>query len=122
MTLSQDGWSNIHREPIIATCLHVIGKTILHDAVDVGDTTKDAEYCAQLAKDSIKSAEEKYGCKVIAFVSDSENKMVKAREILQEWRGDNFVYGCAHAREEGGMSKKKSPMVVTGINGLFECK
>ena len=96
MTLSQDGWSNIHREPIIATCLHVIGKTILHDAVDVGDTTKDAEYCAQLAKDSIKSAEEKYGCKVIAFVSDSENKMVKVQEILQEWRGDNFiVYGCA---------------------------
>ena len=28
----------------------------------------------------------------------------------------------AHARDEGGMSKKKSPMVVTGINGLFECK
>ena len=83
--------SNIHKEPIIATCLHVIGKTILHDAVDVGDTTKDAEYCAQLAKDSIKSAEEKYGCKVIAFVSDSENKMVKVREILQEWRGDNFI-------------------------------
>ena len=25
-----------------------------------------------------------------------------------------------HAREEGGMSKKKSPMVMTGINVLFE--
>ena len=71
----------------------------MHDAVDVGETTKDAEYCANLAKTSILSAEEKYGCKVIAFVSDSENKMVKVREILQDWRGMLFIcYGCsAHA-------------------------
>ena len=24
-----------------------------------------------------------------------------------------------HAREEGGMSQKKSPMVVTGVNAFF---
>ena len=87
VTLSQDGWSNIHREAIIATCVHVPGDTFLHDAVDVGDVTKDAEYCAGLAKQSILAAEEKYGCHVIAFVSDSESKMVRVRQILQEWRG-----------------------------------
>ena len=94
--MSQDGWSNVRREPIIASCLHVPGKTFLHDAVDVGDITKDAEYCTQLAKESILSAEEKYGCTVIGFVSDSEAKMVKVREYLQAWRGIKFiVYGCS---------------------------
>ena len=92
--MSQDGWSNLHRQPIIATCLHIIGKTYLHDAVDVGDNPKTAEYCAQLAKDSIEAAERKYGCKVVAFVSDNEAKMKRVRKILQEWRKDMMAYGC----------------------------
>ena len=96
MIISQDGWSNIHREPIIATCIHVPGKSFLHDAVDVGDVTKDAEFCAELAKQSILSAEARYGCTVVGFVSDNEAKMVKVRKILQEWRGPEFmVYGCS---------------------------
>ena len=94
--LSQDGWSNVHREPIIATCLHIPGHTFFHDAVDVGDVTKDAPYCADLAKTSITSAEEKYGCKVVGFVSDNENKMIRVRSILEEWRGKTFItYGCS---------------------------
>ena len=36
-----------------------------------------------------------------------------------EWMA---LYPTQHARVEGGMSKKKSPVVVTGINVLFECK
>ena len=79
VVMSQDGWSNIHREPIIASCLHVPGKTFLHEAVDVGDLTKDAAYCAS---PQFEAAEEKYGCTVIGFVSHSESKMVKVRQIL----------------------------------------
>ena len=96
VVLSQDGWSNIHREPIIASCLHVPRSSFLHYAEDVGDTTKDAAYCANLAKTSIVNAEEQYGCKVVGFVSDSESKMVRVREILKEWRGEEFItYGCS---------------------------
>ena len=80
---------------MIASCLHVPGKTFLHDAFAVADVTKDAEYCTKAAKESILAAEEKYGCTVIGFVSDSEAKMVKVRENLQAWRGQEFiVYGC----------------------------
>ena len=94
--LPQDGWSNVHHEPVIASCIHFPGHTFLHDAVAVGDVTKDAEYCTQLAKDSIQSAEETCGCIVVGFVSDSEAKMVKVRENLQHWRGKEFiVYGCS---------------------------
>ena len=96
VVMSQDGWSNVNREPIIASCLHVPGHSFLHDAIDVGDVTKDAEYCADLAKKSMESSEEKYGCKVIGFVSDNENKMLRVRSILEEWRGKTFIaYGCS---------------------------
>ena len=95
VVLSQDGWSNVRREPIIASCIHVPGHSFLHDAIDVGDVTKSAEYCADLAKKSIENAEEKYGCRVIGFVSDNEAKMLRVRAILEEWRGNTFItYGC----------------------------
>ena len=96
VVLSQDGWSNVHQEPIIASCLHIPGHTFFHEAVDVGATTKDAPYCAELAKAAILSAEEKYGCRVVGFVSDNESKMVRVREILEGWRGKAFItYGCS---------------------------
>ena len=60
--------------------------------MDVGDVTKDAPFCADLAKASITSAEEK----VVGFVSDNENKMLRVRSILEEWRGKTFItYGCS---------------------------
>ncbi|QQP32422.1 Uncharacterized protein FKW44_024730, partial [Caligus rogercresseyi] len=94
--VSQDGWSNVHRESIIATCVHIPGHTFLLDAVDVGDVRKDASYCADLAKSSILNAEEKYGCQIVGFVSDNEPKMVLIRSLLEEWRGKSFIaYGCS---------------------------
>ena len=119
VTLSQDGWSNIHREPIIATCLHVDGKTFLHDAVDVGDVTKDAAYCASLAKSSIQSAEEQYGCIVVGFVSDSENKMIRVREILKDWRGYLFIsYGCSAHAVNLAQSAAAPPTIVATVNDI----
>ena len=120
--MSQDGWSNIHREPIIATCLHIPGKTFLHDAVDVGDVTKDAEYCANLAKTSIEAAERNYGCIVIGFVSDSESKMVKVREILQEWRGKDFiVYPCSAHYVNLAQSVATPPAIKAHIQDIQKC-
>ena len=84
----------LHREPIIATCLHFPGKTLPHDSHCAGGDNKTAKYCADLAKASITSGEEKFGCEVIGFVSD-ENKMKKVRQLLQEWGPTLIVYGCS---------------------------
>lgn len=95
--LSQDGWSDAHQEPVIAASLHCEGKTYPLDFETTGAETKSATFCAQLAKQSTEKAEEQYGCVIIGFVSDSENKMVKLRRELAEWR-NLMVYGCsAHA-------------------------
>ena len=83
LVLSQDGWSNVHQEPIIATCVHIPGHTFFHDAVDVGEATKDAQYCAELAKASIESAEEKYGCRVVGLFQTTRARW---SEFVKYWR------------------------------------
>ena len=40
-TLIQDGWSNVHNDPIVATSLQVEGKTFFLDSVDTGAMTKN---------------------------------------------------------------------------------
>ena len=47
VVLSQDGWSNQHNEAIIASCLHIPGKTFFHEAKEAKDATKDAEFANQ---------------------------------------------------------------------------
>lgn len=84
VTLIQDGWSNIHNQPVIANCLSD-GKNIYFlSAVDTGAKQKTAEFCKQIAQKAITKAREKYGCNVVSFVSDNENKMKKMRRNLEE--------------------------------------
>ena len=45
-----------------------------------------------------------------------------AKERIHEASRRILINVIAHARVEGGMSKKKSPGVKTGINVLFERK
>lgn len=95
--LSQDGWTDTHKEPVIAASLHCNGKTYPLDFEATGSSSKTTEFCAELAKRSIEKAERKYGCTIVGFVSDSEAKMVNLRTELAKWR-DLMVYGCsAHA-------------------------
>ena len=94
VTLVQDGWSNVHNNPIIGSCLHTGKKAFFVRAVDTGSEKKTAEYIAELTKTEIERCEVQYGCKVIGFVSDNEAKMLRTRAIIQESNGIEVV-GCA---------------------------
>lgn len=101
VTLIQDGWSNIHNQPVIANYL-LDGKNIYFlSAVDTGAEQKTAEFCKQIAQETITEAREKYGCNVVSFISDNKNKMKKMRRNLEDQNNkeneDNyfFSYGCA---------------------------
>lgn len=95
VTISQDGWSNVHGEPILATSVHCDGKSFPLDSTDVGSETKTAEFCYQKALDSIRKAEETYGCHVIGFVSDNEPKLLKTRQLLRDAVPGIISYGCS---------------------------
>jgi len=91
----QDGWSNVNREPIVASSIYCDGKTFPLDYREVGSDKKTADYCFQMAKQSIETAENDYNTCVIGFVCDNEAKMKAVWQSLQEWRPQLVVFGCS---------------------------
>ena len=94
-TTSQDGWSNVHMEPIIASTVQCEGKSYPLDSVEPGAERKTAAYCFDLAKKSIEYAESSFEVRIVGFVSDNESKMLNLRNLLGQWRPSLIVYGCA---------------------------
>lgn len=94
-TLTQDGWSDIHNTPVIASSLHVKGKPYFLSAKLTGTSSKTAAYCQTLAEESMEEAASRFDCKVSAVVTDNENKMKAMRNGLKEAHPDLTVYGCA---------------------------
>lgn len=101
LTLMQDGWSNVHNNPVIANCVSDGVKSFFINSIETSTNHKDAAYCLDLAIEAIRHCETKYSCKINSFVSDNENKMKKMRSALQTARNDHdpnnsFIsYGCA---------------------------
>lgn len=121
VTLIQDGWSNIHNQPVLANCLSDGENVYFLSAIDTGTSEKTAQYCKQIASDAIKEAETKFKCQLRAFVSDNEAKMKKMRQDLEtekKGNGEFFIaYGCAahYLNLLGGdICKKKDIAVILG--------
>jgi len=95
VTLVQDGWSNCHNEPIVASCLQEGSKSYFLDSHDTGSMTKSAENCKKLAQDSIRTAKEKFNCTVRSVVTDNAKNMEKMRGSVKEDDRELVVYGCS---------------------------
>jgi hypothetical protein len=95
VTLVQDGWSDIHNQPVIASCVHTGEKSYFVTAEDTGSHKKTATYCAMLAEQAISDAATKFGCTVRGVVTDNEKKMEVMRRELKEANPDLVVYGCS---------------------------
>lgn len=94
VTLVEDGWSNLHNEPVVARCLSVEGKSFYLDADETTTMPKTADNCAKLCRDAINKAEDKYKCHVRNIVTDNAKNMEKMRKNLQEKDEGLVVYGC----------------------------
>lgn len=98
-TLIIDGWSNIHNEPIIASCIKVNEKSYIVDVENTGTTKKSAEFLSAKCSEIIGIAKEKYDCEVKSIVSDNAKNMEKMRcqlEEKSESEGSTLItYGCA---------------------------
>ena len=95
VVLIQDGWSDIHNTPVIATSLQCDGNAYFMSAIDTGTNKKTAAYCTSIAQDSIKGAAEQFQCKVTGVVTDNEKKMVAMKQNLVETDPELTVYGCS---------------------------
>lgn len=95
VVMMQDGWSDIHNTPVIATSLHTGEKSYFMTAVETGTNKKTADYCTSIAQDAIHEANEKYGCNVTGVVTDNEKKMEAMRRNLKDDDPSLTVYGCS---------------------------
>lgn len=64
VTLLQDGWSNVHNHPIIASCLHNGKKSFFIRTVDAGSEEKTSVFMCETALKEIEFCESKYKCHV----------------------------------------------------------
>ena len=95
VVMMQDGWSDIHNTPVIATSLHTGEKSYFMAALETGTNKKTADYCTAIAQDAIQEASEKYGCTVTGVVTYNEKKMEAMRTKLQQADPTLSVYGCS---------------------------
>ena len=95
VTLIEDGWSNVHNDPVTASCVHVNGKSFFVKATDNGSAKKTAQYCKDQCEATIQEVEQKYGCKVCSIVTDNEKKMERMKKKLQQDDDQLIVYGCS---------------------------
>ena len=83
VTLIQDGWSDVHNSPVIVHSLHTGQKYFFLNFVDTGTNKKTATYCASLATKASEEATNKFGCRIVAIVTDNERKMQSMRSKLK---------------------------------------
>ena len=95
MTLIQDGWSDIHNNPVIATAIHTGSKTYFLSAVDTGAHKNTASYCASLFEKPISEVETKFECRTVGIVTDNERKMESMRNKLCQMDNSLVTYGCS---------------------------
>ena len=72
-TISQDGWSDIYNSPVIATSIHVEGKTNPFIFEAAGTEKKTAAFLTEKAKEAIPLAEEDFEVIVTAFTCENSN-------------------------------------------------
>ncbi|OXA39541.1 hypothetical protein Fcan01_25605 [Folsomia candida] len=89
-TLMQDGWSGLKQAPVISHCINVEGRdSIFVNAISTTNEVKDAEYCANLAKDAIEEAEENLAVKL-----GDPKKIGGLQTVLPKRTRWNTQYSC----------------------------
>ena len=95
VTLIQDGWSNVHNEPVVAHNICSKGKTVFLNSVTTEAMEKTAENCAQIAEDAMDLAKKEYGVTVAGVCTDNASTMNKMRDILKNKHDGLETWGCS---------------------------
>ena len=89
--MSLDGWSNIHKDPIV--CVGVTNyKTYLVDTV-VTQPVHSCDNLREIMGNSIKKTKREFNCRTGSVVTDNAANMVKMRREL-ETEDLVLTYGC----------------------------
>lgn len=99
VNMAIDGWSNIHNEPIVCSCVtDKDGRSYLVETIDTSGNPHTWEYLLEITLQAIKKAEDNYDCRVGSFVTDNAYNMAKMRRALMESEVIDhpiIAYGCS---------------------------
>ena len=95
VTLVQDGWSNIHNEPVVAHTICTPGNSFFLNAVATEAMEKSAANCAVLAEDAMALAKQEYDVEVTGICTDNAAAMNRMRDILKESQPNLETWGCS---------------------------
>ena len=94
LVLSQDGWSSVRNDPIIAHSFNDGKYNYLLNIKDTGSEKKTAQFCFQLLDDAIQEIQRDLGKTVFGVCTDNEAKMKSLRQLVKRSYPDILVYGC----------------------------
>ncbi len=89
-----DGWCNIHNDPIVASCVSCEDNGYFIDATDKDTTSKTAQNCKEMLKESKTFAETTNACKMKSVVTDNTKNVEHMRKDLEEEEPKMITYGC----------------------------
>ena len=90
--MSLDGWSNIHKDPIVCVGVTSNYKTYLVDTV-VTQPVHSCDNLREIMGNSIKKTKREFNCRTGSVVTDNAANMVKMRREL-ETEDLVLTYGC----------------------------
>ena len=93
VTPVENGRSNVHNDPVTATCVHVNGKSLLVKATDWTDQQIRQQSIAKIS--AVAEIEQKYARKVCSIITDNKKKMDKMNTLLQQDDDQLIFYGCS---------------------------
>ena len=116
VTLSLDGWPNIHNEPIVCIGASTTsGDFYLVDTKDTSGNQHKAEYLQELVEDCLESTCATFNVDVSGFVTDNDANVAKLRRQLEDrtFNDDVMLSGCgAHALNLLGKKVKRSRVLL----------
>ena len=97
VSMSLDGWSNIHNDPIICASITTDrGRSFLAETIDTSGKSHTSDYLHEITKTVIQECEMKFKCHVRSFVTDNAANMSRMRRELKDNDDVNVItYGCS---------------------------
>ena len=97
VTISLEGWSNTHNEPIVCVAATTSnGDTFPIDSIKTADEPHTAENLQKLAENAINKGVSDFGFKVVGSVTDNTGNVANLRRNLsmEENYKDVHMFGC----------------------------
>ncbi|KAJ7692074.1 ribonuclease H-like domain-containing protein, partial [Mycena rosella] len=117
-----DGWRSNRKDAVGGVSVSHKFKSTLIDLIRINSWGKDGEFMAQRFAEMIDQAEDKWGCIVVAFLTDNDAGSKKGRKILGITRAWLLLFPCCSHQGQLILAKylRENPKAAQLMEELIE--